>query len=243
MNDGGGEKEDDSSGGETTSAGEEDETTDGGGGNRTTDVEGGNVTTDGGGGSRTTDVEGGNVTTDGGGDKIKKKMRHPNKLRTGRVTVLTIDEAKFEPATPESVAAGYGNDIGCILRDTVSINETSLRDPSRDHLQVLLIQKLHDRFKFPKPYHDKNDLTTNMVNKKALSKFTQALNSWKGRLRRMIRDGQDYPEVSKKYPQITEEEWTTFKKTASLPEVEDARKWGIGMRGLNIGPHFLGSRG
>ena len=95
MNDGGGEKEDDSSGGETTSAGKEDGTTDGGGGNRTTDVEGGNVTTDGGGGNRTTDVEGGNVTTDGGGDKIKKKMRHPNKLRTGRVSVLTIDEAKF----------------------------------------------------------------------------------------------------------------------------------------------------
>ena len=170
-------------------------------------------------------------------------MRHPNKLRTQKEEVFTINEAKFEPLTPESVAASYGNDIGCILRDTVSINETSLRDPSRDHLQVLLIQKLHDRFKFPKPYHDKNDLTTNMVNKKALSKFTQALNSWKGRLRRMIREGKDYPEVSMKYPQITEEEWTTFKKTASLPEVEEARKWGIGMRGLNIGPHFLGSRG
>ena len=140
---------------ETTNDGGGNVTTDGRGGNRTTDVEGGNVTTDDGGGNRTTDVEGGNVTTDGGGDKIKKKMRHPNKLRTGRVSVLTIDEAKFELATPESVAAGYGNDIGCILRDTVSINETSLRDPSRDHLQVLLIQKLHDGFKFPKPFQDK----------------------------------------------------------------------------------------
>ena len=58
----------------------------------------------------------------------------------------------------------------------------------------------------------------------------------------MICEGKDYPEVSMKYPQITEE-WTTFKKTASLPEVEDVRKWGIKMRDLNIGPHFLGSRG
>ena len=59
----------------------------------------------------------------------------------------------------------------------------------------------------------------------------------------MIRDGQDYPEVSKKYPQITEEEWTIFKKTSSLLDVEEARQWGIEMRDLNIGPHFLGSRG
>ena len=59
----------------------------------------------------------------------------------------------------------------------------------------------------------------------------------------MIHDGKDYTEVSKKYPQITEEEWTIFNKTSSLPEVEEARKWGIEMRDLNIGPHFLGSRG
>ena len=125
----------------------------------TTDVESGNSTTGVEGGKRTTDVEGGNVTTDGRGDTIekKKKYRHPNKQRTQREEVLTIDEAKFEPLMPESVAAGYRKDIGCILRDNVSINEMSLRDPSGDHLQVLLIQKLHDRFKFLKPYYDKND--------------------------------------------------------------------------------------
>jgi hypothetical protein len=154
-----------------------------------------------------------------------------------------VDVANGEPLLPETVAASYGNDLGCILQDTFSINETMLRDPSRHHLQTLLIMKLHKRYRFPKDYNDETDLTTNLVNTKSLTKFTKALSSWKSRLREMICYGKDFSEVSMAYPQITEEEWTIFKETTAKPATQDMRNWGLQMRDKNLGTHYLGSRG
>jgi hypothetical protein len=128
-----------------------------------------------------------------------RKFRRQNRLPTKREDVLEVDVANGEPLLPEMVAASYGNDLGCILRDTVLINETMLRDPSRHHLQTLIITKLHKRYRFPKDYNDETDLNGNLVNTKALTKFTKALSSWKSRLRELILDGKDFSEASMAY--------------------------------------------
>jgi hypothetical protein len=52
---------------------------------------------------------------------------------------------------------------------------------------------------FPKDYNDETDLNGNLVNTKALTKFTKALSSWKSRLRELILDGKDFSEASMAY--------------------------------------------
>ena len=54
---------------------------------------------------------------------------------------------KFEPIEPREVAACYGNQLACILRDTANINTTKIR--KNEHLNKLLLTRLHARFQFP----------------------------------------------------------------------------------------------
>ena len=54
---------------------------------------------------------------------------------------------KFEPLEPEEPRKCYGNQLGCILRETASINDDDLR--GKEHLKQLLLTKLHKRFQFP----------------------------------------------------------------------------------------------
>jgi hypothetical protein len=86
-----------------------------------------------------------------------------------------VDPSNGEPLLLEMVAVGYGNDLGCILRDSVSINKTNIRDPSKHHLATLLITKLHKWLMFPQTYNDEEDLTRNLVNTHALGKFIRTL--------------------------------------------------------------------
>ena len=54
---------------------------------------------------------------------------------------------EFEPIEPREVAACYGNQLECILRDTANINTTKIR--KNEHLKKLLLTRLHARFLFP----------------------------------------------------------------------------------------------
>jgi hypothetical protein len=67
------------------------------------------------------------------------------------------------PEEPKALAAGYGTQIGCIVRETVTINTRYLRDPGNAHLVQLLLQKLHERYEFLPEYENLN-LKDNKVN-------------------------------------------------------------------------------
>jgi hypothetical protein len=64
---------------------------------------------------------------------------------------------------PKALAAGYGMQIDCIVRETMTINTRNLRDPGNAHLVQLLLQKLHERYDFPEEYKNLN-LKDNKVN-------------------------------------------------------------------------------
>ena len=56
-----------------------------------------------------------------------KRQRLPNKLRTTRLVVTEVDDGNFEPKAAEEARACYGNQIGCIVRTTATINDEKLQ--------------------------------------------------------------------------------------------------------------------
>jgi hypothetical protein len=76
------------------------------------------------------------------------------------------------------LAAGCGLQLGCIVRESMSINQKNIRDKGNARLRELLIGKLHNRYKFPEPFDNKK-LKGNTVNKLALTRMSTALSSWK----------------------------------------------------------------
>ena len=94
---------------------------------------------------------------------------------------------KFEPIEPREVAACYGNQLACILRDTANINTTKIR--KNEHLKKLLLTRLHARFLFPGRNDDVDpwdDDAMKKINNKALGKFSNALSAWKTRVKKAI---------------------------------------------------------
>jgi len=59
--------------------------------------------------------------------KPKRRRRHPNQLITTRLVVTEVDGGNFEPKEPAEARACYGNQIGCILRATATINDEKLK--------------------------------------------------------------------------------------------------------------------
>ena len=55
-----------------------------------------------------------------------KRQRVPNKLRTTKVVVTEVDDDNFETTAPEEARRCYGNQIGCIVRTTATINDEKL---------------------------------------------------------------------------------------------------------------------
>ena len=112
----------------------------------------------------------------------KQRIRKPNKLAIGRLVITKMALGKFEPLEPEEPRKCYGNQVGCIVRECVSINDDDLR--SKEHLTQLLLTKLHKRFKFPDP--DDNieqpwdDPKMKKINNHAMGMFSNDLASWKG---------------------------------------------------------------
>jgi len=110
------------------------------------------------GNTETTNTEGGNQTTDGGNQntdgasqgssrsKKQQKPRPPNKLRIGSLDVHSVHPSTFDIESPWNVSACYGNDVACILRETVNINQTNIREEGGGALENLLLEKIHGRF-------------------------------------------------------------------------------------------------
>ena len=69
-------------------------------------------------------------------------------MGTETLVVRRVDY-KGDPASPDATRATYGNDIGCIVRDTVNINTRNLRAKVNRHVHNLLLTKVHARFAFP----------------------------------------------------------------------------------------------
>jgi hypothetical protein len=133
------------------------------------------------GGERTDGAE--DDTTNGGSALAAKKKKavmkdqNPLMLGTKREDFTQVNENGV-PVEPKALDAGYGTQIGCIVRETVMINMRNLRDPGNAHLVQLLLQKLHERYDFPEEYKNLN-LKDNKVNQQALKKMSTALASWR----------------------------------------------------------------
>ena len=72
-------------------------------------------------------TETGAETSGAGVEPKAKRQRLPNKLRTTRLVVTEVDDGNFEPKAPREACACYGNQIGCIIRTTATINDEKLK--------------------------------------------------------------------------------------------------------------------
>ena len=86
-----------------------------------------------------TDTGGADGTDTGGAEaanelanKKKERVRKPNMLGTEKLLVTEVHPGKFEPIAPAEVCKNYGNQIGCILRETASINAYNLRGKQKN---------------------------------------------------------------------------------------------------------------
>ncbi|KAK1669224.1 hypothetical protein QYE76_057383 [Lolium multiflorum] len=140
------------------------------------------------------------------------------------------------PMEPSWVAKGYGMQLGCIVRETVSILTQDLRSKENEAISQSLLQKLHQRYTFPEPFNKK-------VDSLALTKMSTALSSWKNRLKRKIEAGESWERISSKDPSISLEDFNAFKSYLQSDGVKKWTAWGKKMRDLNLGTHHCGSGG
>ena len=77
----------------------------------------------------------------------KKRTRRRNELGIGQIVVTEMHPKKLEPTAPEEARKCWGNQLGCILRETANINDERLR--LIPHMENMLLKKLHNRFLFP----------------------------------------------------------------------------------------------
>ena len=73
--------------------------------------------------------------------------------------------------------------------------------------------------------------------------MSNALSSWKSRVKAKIAKGESWETISRQEPMIDEEEFNTFKAGLASEEARIWTQWGKNMRDLNIGNHKLGSGG
>src|SRR3954468_319351 len=120
-------------------------------------------------------------------NKKKERGEKPNKHGTDNLRMTEVHPGKFEPIAPAEACKCYGNQVGCILRETASINDYDLRSiPNMEHL---LLTKLHNRFKFPDRDESKtpwDDAAMIDINTATMVKFGNALAAWKVRVKRLI---------------------------------------------------------
>ena len=173
-----------------------------------------------------TGAETGAASGSGAGVEPKaKRQRVPNKLRTTRVVVTEVDGGNFEPTAPEEARRCYGNQIGCIVLTTATINDEKLQ--KIENMRSSLLKKFHQILLFPgqneKDYKDPDeDPAMKKINKDAMTKFSDALVAWKNRVKAKIIDKKEpYSEIVKDNPTITEEQFQIFKEAC---EAEDAKK-------------------
>ena len=177
-------------------------------------------------------------------NKKKERVRKPNKLGTDKLLVTEVHPGKFEPIAPAEARKCYGNQVGCILRETASINDYDLRSiPNMEHL---LLTKLHNRFKFPDRDESKtpwDDDAMTDINAAAMVKFSNALAAWKVRVKRLIEKNTPWSKIFAENPSLTEAEFLKFKDTCATDEAKLRSEKFKGLQKRNTGKHRLGSRG
>ena len=146
-----------------------------------------------------------------------------------------------QPIAPEAIAKGYGLQLGCIVRESMSINTKYIRHADHAALVDNLLKKLHKRYRFPEQF--RNLERKNPVNKLALTKMSNTLSSWKTRVKNSIDKGESWEVISKKNPMLDEEEFRIFKADIATADAIKWTQWGRSMREQNIGNHHLGSGG
>jgi hypothetical protein len=153
------------------------------------------------------------TTTSGGVDGTQRtnrprkdgKDRRPNQLKVDRHGITRVS-ASGHPLKPEEFVAGYGNQLGCIVRSTVPLNTVNLRSKDNVHYRTLLLQKLHARYKFADEFVNL-EVSGNPVNNVAISKMNTALASWKVRVKKLILAGKTFKEAKKSSPTLTENDY------------------------------------
>ena len=111
----------------------------------------------------------------------------------------------------------------------------------RNHALVdNLLKKLHKRYTFPEKFRNLES-NKNPVNKLALTKMSNALSSWKTRVKNSIDKGESWEIISRKNLMLDEEEFKIFKADLDTAASKAWTEWGKTMREKNIGNHRLGS--
>ncbi|KAK1610052.1 hypothetical protein QYE76_033725 [Lolium multiflorum] len=183
---------------------------------------------------------------DGSGNPAAKKKKKPRKDRkptvlTNTTSEITLVSESGQPKEPLDVAAGYGMQLGCIVRESMSINTVNIRGEGNEHLVELCLRKLHRRYTFPAPYN--NLERSNPVNKLAITKMSNALSSWKSRVKAKIDKGESFESIKKGEPMLDEAEFQIFKERLDSEDAKAWTEWGRQMHELNLGAHHLGSGG
>ena len=134
--------------------------------------------------------------TDGDGDLTAPKQKKERRDRTPQVLANVTDHftevaPSGLPVAPEATAKGYSMQLGCILRESVSINMKDIRSTANKALRTVLLQKLHQRYTFPEPFNKK-------VESLAISKMSTALSSWQHRVKGKIEKGLSWEEIKPK---------------------------------------------
>jgi hypothetical protein len=80
------------------------------------------------------------------------------------------------------------------------INTQDLRSEANEALARTLIQKLHQRYTFLEPSNKK-------VDSLALMKMSTALSSWKTRLKKKIKKGKSWEQISSKDSSLSREDF------------------------------------
>ncbi|KAM0823331.1 hypothetical protein ACQ4PT_070938 [Festuca glaucescens] len=155
---------------------------------------------------------------------------------------FTEVSASGHPLAPDEFVKGYGAQLGCILRSTVSINTENLRHPDRGNIRSLLFTKLHERYKFLDKYVN-TQLSKNKVNSAALTKMSTALATWRARVKKMILQDDSYDKIKETNPMIGKKDYREYKIKCESDATTQSSQWGTDMRSLNIGIHTLGPGG
>jgi hypothetical protein len=183
----------------------------------------------------------------GGSDATAKKKKKKKKEREDRMSPalgtkleeFTYVKLSDQPVEPAKLAAGYGIQLGCIVRESMSINQKNIRAKGNTRLRELRIGKLHNRYKFPEPFDNKK-LKGNKVNKLSLMRMSTALRSWKSRVKKRILKGKSWEEIKKAEPMLDKDEFIKFKNACLTPEGIEWTEWGRRMWDLNIGNQHCG---
>jgi hypothetical protein len=191
-----------------------------------------------------TSSHGGDRMDVGGSDAAAKKKKKERQDRTPPALGTKLEEFTYvkpsgQPMEPAKLAAGYGIQLGCIMRESMSINQKNIRAKGNTRLRELLIGKLHNRYKFPELFDNKK-LKGNKVNKLALTRMSTALSSWKSRVKKRILAGKSWEEIKKAEPMLDEDEFIKFKDACLTLEGIEWTEWGRRMRDLNIGNQCCG---